>query len=105
VNAVQAQTAADPALRAHYAAIAADELAHAALAHAIAYWLEGVLSPDDRTRVHAERETAAHELAITLDTHATDATRAPGCRPAPSRHTCSPRSSPRARLGDARTCR
>ncbi|MEO8554171.1 MAG: hypothetical protein ABI678_29550, partial [Kofleriaceae bacterium] len=62
---VQARTAATVALRSHFAAIAVDELAHAALASAIAAWLDGVLAPADRARVAAAREAALAELAVT----------------------------------------
>jgi hypothetical protein len=61
-NVVQARTAA-PALRDDFAAIAADELTHAALAHAIADWLDGGLAPDERARVDAARDAAIAELA------------------------------------------
>ena len=67
VNVVQAQHATDARLRDHFAAIAADELTHAALAHAIAEWLDGVLSPDERAQVRAARDAAVGELAATLD--------------------------------------
>lgn len=62
VNVVQAQAAATPALRAHFMAIAGDELAHAALASAIGDWAEPNLSPAERARVADVRETALAEL-------------------------------------------
>lgn len=77
-NVVQARTATHPELRALYLAIAVDELAHAALAHAIAGWLEGALSAGERAQVRAARDAAAHELATSIDMPATDATRALG---------------------------
>jgi len=76
VNVVQARTAATTTLRAHYAAIAADELGHAALAHAIADWLAGVLTTDERARVAVARAQALTELASVPPL--TDATRALG---------------------------
>jgi len=65
VAVVQAQTAALP-LRAHFAAIAADELAHAALAHAIAEWIDAQLTAGERDRVRAARAAALTDLAATL---------------------------------------
>jgi hypothetical protein len=62
-NVVQARTAAHPVLRAHFAAIATDELAHAALAHAIAAWLDGLLSPAERRQVHEAHAAAVRTLA------------------------------------------
>jgi rubrerythrin len=70
-NAVQARTAATAALRAHFAAIAADELEHAALAHAIASWLDTQLSADDRALVRAARGEALDGVAAAVE-------RAPG---------------------------
>jgi hypothetical protein len=75
---VQAQAAATPALREHFAAIASDELGHAALAHAIAAWLDAKLDATDRARVAAARGDAFRVLAASLDTPATAATRALG---------------------------
>lgn len=63
VNAHQARHASTPALRAHFAAIAADELAHAALAHAIAAWIAPLLSDAERDAVHAAAASARAELA------------------------------------------
>jgi hypothetical protein len=63
---VQAQTARDEAVRAHFAAIAADEVAHAALAYAIAEWVEVRLTRAERTRVRDERAAAVRELASSL---------------------------------------
>lgn len=62
-NAIQARTAATAELRAHYAAIAADELAHAALAHAVHDWCTGQLDAAARTRVAAASDHALDELA------------------------------------------
>jgi hypothetical protein len=67
VAATQARTAADAVVRAHYAEIATDELAHAALAHAIAGWVDGQLTPAERARVRAAREAALVELAAAAD--------------------------------------
>lgn len=67
VNVVQAQHACDARVRDHFAAIAVDELAHAALAHAIADWLDGVLTPEESAQVRAARQAAVVELASTLD--------------------------------------
>ena len=78
VAVVQAQTAA-PTLRTHFAAIAADELAHAALAHAIAEWLEAKLTAAERDQVRAARAAALTELAAGVDTHG------PGALGLPSR--------------------
>lgn len=75
---VQAKAAATPALRAHFAAIATDELAHAALAHAIASWLDGNLDALERARVAVAREDALRVLAASLDMPPTAATRALG---------------------------
>jgi hypothetical protein len=61
-NAVQARDAATPELRAYFAAIAADELDHAALAHAIANWLDARLSPDERVAVRAAKLDAREQL-------------------------------------------
>lgn len=72
---VQAQAAESAELRAHFAAIATDELAHAALAHAIAEWIDGVLSPTDRALVAATRGAAARELAASFDAPASPAMR------------------------------
>jgi hypothetical protein len=78
VATVQATAALLPALREHFAAIAADELAHAALAHAIAEWLEPQLTDEERELVRAERAAAVHELAIAGAPATTAATRALG---------------------------
>ncbi|MBL0219138.1 MAG: ferritin-like domain-containing protein [Myxococcales bacterium] len=78
VATVQARTAADATLRAHFAAIAADELAHAALAHAIAEWIDAALSPVQRDRVAEARVAAITELARSLDAPNVEATRALG---------------------------
>jgi hypothetical protein len=78
VATVQAKAALLPALREHFAAIAVDELAHAALAHAIASWIEPRLSVDEREAVRAARVAALHELAAGCAPPATVATRALG---------------------------
>lgn len=78
VATVQASAALVPALRAHFAAIAADELTHAALAHAIADWIEPQLSTEDRGQVRAARMAALHELAVACAPPTTAATRALG---------------------------
>ncbi len=62
----QAHTARDPAVRAIFAAIAADELRHAALAWAIDRWLAPRLDAADRARVADARATAADDLAAEL---------------------------------------
>lgn len=78
VATVQARTAVDATLRAHFAAIAADELAHAALAHAIAEWIDAALSPVQRARVAEARGAAITALSGSLDAPAVEATRALG---------------------------
>lgn len=78
VATVQASAALLPALRAHFAAIAADELTHAALAHAIADWLEPQLSTEERGQVRTARAAALHELAVACAPPTTAATRALG---------------------------
>lgn len=64
VAVVQARSAGTTALREHFTAIARDEIAHAALASAIAAWLDGVLAPGEREEVSAARDAAIAELAI-----------------------------------------
>lgn len=81
---VQARTAADPALRAHFAAIATDELAHAALAHAIASWLDGVLTPTERAAVQQARAASAARLATSFERPATEAERVLGLPTGPA---------------------
>lgn len=61
-NVVQARAAGSPVLRAHFAAIAADELGHAALAHAIADWAATRLTAGERAVVHAVRARALTAL-------------------------------------------
>lgn len=75
---VQARTAETEALRAHFAAIATDELAHAALAHAIADWIDGELATDARALVTAARTEAARELDNSFAAPASPAMRALG---------------------------
>lgn len=75
---VQAQDAAAPDVRAHFAAIAVDELAHAALAHALADWFDSVLSADERRIVDAARATATAELRASFPDAASPAMRALG---------------------------
>lgn len=75
---VQAHDAEAPALRAHFAAIAVDELAHAALAHALADWFDTVLPDDERRIVAAARATAAAELRASFPDAASPAMRALG---------------------------
>ena len=77
-NVVQARTAATPELRAHYAAIAADELGHAALAHAVAEWLAPRLTATERTAVAAAAAAAIARLDRVITRPATVATRALG---------------------------
>jgi hypothetical protein len=67
VATVQAQSTSTPELRAHFAAIAADELAHAALAHAIADWIDTVITDDDRAAIAVARTAALAELAASCD--------------------------------------
>ncbi|MBA3461904.1 MAG: hypothetical protein H0T46_18225 [Deltaproteobacteria bacterium] len=59
----QAQHAADPALRAAYAAIAEDELRHAELAREVATWAEAKLSPAAKQRVRLAQRRAVARLA------------------------------------------
>ncbi|MFT3695832.1 MAG: hypothetical protein QM831_22035 [Kofleriaceae bacterium] len=68
VNTHQARYASTPTLRAHFAAIAADELNHAALAHAIAAWIGPLLSPVELAALHTAEELARRELSF--DAHA-----------------------------------
>lgn len=63
----QAQTTFEPDVRAHHVAIAADELTHAALAYAIAEWLDGKLTAEERARVRAERDASLVALAAAPD--------------------------------------
>ena len=77
-NVVQARTAATPELRAHYAAIAADELGHAALAHAVADWLATRLTAAERTAVADASCAALARLDAALARPPTAATRAIG---------------------------
>jgi len=51
-----------PVMADHYAAIAIDELSHAALAYAIADWLDEWLTQADRERVRAARDAALAAL-------------------------------------------
>jgi hypothetical protein len=59
VAVVQAQTAADPAVRTAYRRIARDELRHAELAWDVARWLDTRLTSADRARVLRARRRAA----------------------------------------------
>jgi hypothetical protein len=63
LNAVQGARARDAEVRAAMAAVAADELRHAALAWEIASWAEGRLSARDRRRVARARRRAVGKLA------------------------------------------
>jgi hypothetical protein len=65
---VQARCAASAELRAHYAAIAVDELGHAALAHAIDRWVDSRLRDEDRRHVATARAAALAELVPPDDT-------------------------------------
>jgi hypothetical protein len=58
----QAQVSPDPEVRAAFAAIAKDEIRHAALAWAVDAWLQPQLDDAGRARVVAAREQAAREL-------------------------------------------
>lgn len=62
----QARTARDPEARAVFAAIAGDELRHAALAWAIDRWLAPRLAAADRVLVQAARALAAADLTAEL---------------------------------------
>ena len=75
---VQAQTAGSAELRAHFAAIATDELAHAALSHAIAEWIDAELTGEQRAIVTAARTDATREIALSLDAPASPAMRTLG---------------------------
>lgn len=75
---VQARDAEAPAVRAHFAAIAIDELAHAALAHALADWFDRVLSEDERRIVATARAAAVAELRASFPDAASPAMRALG---------------------------
>lgn len=70
VAAHQARTAVDPAVRAAYAEIAADERRHAELAWTIDSWLLGQLDDDARDDVLAARRLAAARLAAHVATAA-----------------------------------
>jgi hypothetical protein len=78
VAAVQAREAMTPSLRAHFAAIAIDEIAHAALAHAIASWLDGHMTHAERAQVRAAREVALRELAASCEVPSSAALRVLG---------------------------
>jgi hypothetical protein len=58
----QSRTAVDPVARATFAAIARDELRHAALAWAVDRWATPLLTDEDRARVELAREQAVREL-------------------------------------------
>jgi hypothetical protein len=77
VATVQAERAADPAVRAAMTRIARDETRHAALAHAVDAWLSTRLSADERAAVaRARREAIARledEAPIALGDRARDA--------------------------------
>jgi len=62
----QARFAAEPALRAMYEQIAADEARHAELAWAIDAWLVGQLDAEARAEVAAARRAAIVELGASL---------------------------------------
>lgn len=63
----QGQLAADAELRGAFAAIAADEARHAALAHALAPWFASRLSAAERAAVDAARGAAARALVGGFD--------------------------------------
>jgi ABC-type hemin transport system ATPase subunit len=65
---VQARCASSADLRAHYAAIAVDELGHAALAHAIDRWIYTRLTDEERDRVAIARAAALAMLHPPADT-------------------------------------
>ncbi|MFN0246366.1 MAG: hypothetical protein ACKV2T_05630 [Kofleriaceae bacterium] len=65
---VQARCAVTADLRAHYTAIAVDELGHAALAHAIDAWLDTRLTDEERARVATARAAALAALVPLDDT-------------------------------------
>lgn len=69
----QGRFAADPEVRALYAAIAADEIRHAELAWAIDAWLMGQLGPASRAMVATARRTAARRLTGVLEDSQEDA--------------------------------
>jgi len=58
----QAQRSPDPEVRATFAAIAKDEIRHAALAWEVDAWVQPLLDDAGRARVLAAREQAAREL-------------------------------------------
>ena len=69
----QATHAHDPELRASFARVAEDEERHAALAWALARWLEARLDPDAQARVRSARARALSALRDEL-THEPEAT-------------------------------
>lgn len=69
----QAREAATPELRDHYAAIAPDEIEHAALAHAIDAWLDTRLDDEERALVREARDRALRELDASFDLPTTHA--------------------------------
>jgi hypothetical protein len=71
VLALQAARAYDPALRATFARVAADEARHAALSWALARFAEGRLGPAGRRRVAAARRRALGSLRRALARSAT----------------------------------
>jgi hypothetical protein len=64
---VQAQKASDPAILRAFGGIAEDETHHAALAWAIAEWLEPKLTPEERRRITRARREAVDSLASDLE--------------------------------------
>jgi len=77
-NVVQARDAATPELRAHFAAIAPDEIDHAALAYAIAEWIADRLNDEERGEVRDAIENAVGDLARTCRFPSTEAVRSLG---------------------------
>ena len=77
-NVVQARDAATPELRAHFAAIAPDEIEHAALAYAIAEWIKDQLDDPEKEQVEKAIGSAVSDLARSAGAPATFATRALG---------------------------
>jgi len=63
----QAETAADPGVRAVMSVLAEDETRHATLAWEVAHWLEPRLSADEQRAVHAARTAALVALRSELE--------------------------------------